>query len=190
MTTSTIEQELLGATNLKPRARESRKKYVIRILEAVGELPDAEWDSLSEATQRWCNEMMDAHNAADENGAEFEVPEWPDLNGAGESEPVTDAATGEDESKQEATTPAKKRGSGRNTGKSTTKTDGAGTKKVGATWRMKEIIAQNLGITQMQLQEQLKVEGYKVADSTAAGILSDFKQSIKVIRNLGLWKED
>lgn len=177
MSEKTVEQELCGATNIKRRSRESFQPFAVRLLDGIAALTPEQWDELSEAAQLWFN---DAVTALDEDRS---IAEWPDTTKA---ESTTEAPiTEETPAAEETGTPAQRRGKERNTGKSSATGD---KKKIGATWRMKEIIAKNPNISNKNLLDQMGIEGYKVAESTAIGILSDFTQSIRVLKGLDLWK--
>jgi hypothetical protein len=66
---STIENEILTATGQKAHKiekKETRQKYLMRLLSAVGEAEDPTWGALSEATQSWYDTNVKAH-ANDKN---------------------------------------------------------------------------------------------------------------------------
>ena len=67
---SKIEAELVKATGVKPKAKEDRQDFLDRLIKKVQDLPDDEWEGLSEAGQKWVNAGAKAVNA-DKAVAEF-----------------------------------------------------------------------------------------------------------------------
>ena len=62
--TMTIEEELLGATKVPPKAKsESRSRFLSRLCRATTDLDNDEWGRLSKPAQRWVNKAVDAMTA-------------------------------------------------------------------------------------------------------------------------------
>jgi len=203
-----VERELQIATGVKQRAKESRVTYIRRMLEVIGDiLTDDEYESLSEAAQKWSQDATDEFNAANAEGRKPNPAPFPTqtnmakpnvevgVEKAEDDERVNMGADeegepAEEEEVEEVKTPPKsqpiKRGTHRNTGKRANKPGGGG---VSMTWRMKELIAYNPKITKRQLSDQLLAEGYTASQSTVLGILSDFRQSLFVLNKLGFLKD-
>jgi ribosome maturation factor RimP len=71
---SKIEKELLDVTDLSRKRGEARQDYISRLLLAVRDLSDKEWDGLSKEAQDWFNSAADAKNAKADT-----LPDFPDL---------------------------------------------------------------------------------------------------------------
>lgn len=69
---SKIQAELAEATELKKKATESEQDFKKRIVRAVSDLDDAEWEKLSEPAQNWFNEAADLLNQ------KKDLPDFPD----------------------------------------------------------------------------------------------------------------
>lgn len=78
---SKIQTELMEATGLKAVRNEDRQDLVKRIMKAVGGLTDKEWEKLSGDAQDWFNAAAD-----DQNAKKKVLPDFPDLEEAGEEE--------------------------------------------------------------------------------------------------------
>jgi len=60
---SKIEKILCDAAEIEQKRGEGRQDYLIRLVTAVGKLPDAEWDKIDDKAQDWINAATDALNA-------------------------------------------------------------------------------------------------------------------------------
>ena len=80
-----IESEYQEVTGVKPRTKENRQKYLGRIVKAVEELDETDWEKLSEKAQTWFKPAL----KADESGED--IPDFPD------AEPSSDAEEEENE---------------------------------------------------------------------------------------------
>lgn len=78
---SKIQTELMEATDLKAVRNENRQDLIKRIMKAVGGLTDKEWEKLSGDAQDWFNAAAD-----DQNAKKKVLPDFPDLEEAGEEE--------------------------------------------------------------------------------------------------------
>lgn len=68
----TIREELISVAEIKQKSGEADTKFLGRLVNAVGELPDADWEGLSKGAQDWYNEACDSL----EKGGDF--PAFPD----------------------------------------------------------------------------------------------------------------
>lgn len=60
---SKIEKTLCDAAEIDPKRNEERQAFLVRLVTAVGKLPDAEWDKIDSDSQDWINKATDALNA-------------------------------------------------------------------------------------------------------------------------------
>lgn len=60
---SKIEKILCDAAEIDQKRDEERQAFLVRLVTAVGKLPDAEWDDLDGKAQDWINSATDALNA-------------------------------------------------------------------------------------------------------------------------------
>lgn len=60
---SKIEKELVEVTDLSTKRGEDRQAYLKRLVVAVSELSDKDWEGLSKDAQDWYNNAADAQNA-------------------------------------------------------------------------------------------------------------------------------
>ena len=99
--TQTIREELMGATKLEPRKKESEGKFVSRLVRAASDesIVDSDtWDTLSEKAQLWVGDAVEAMNKKDP------CPVFPDekkANGSG-SEKTASKTTAKGSSKGSA----------------------------------------------------------------------------------------
>jgi hypothetical protein len=70
---SKIKAELVEATELSTKRGESVQEFLARLVKAVAELSDKEWEKLSQEAQNWFNDAADAKNAKAQN-----LPDFPD----------------------------------------------------------------------------------------------------------------
>lgn len=91
-----IESQVQEVTGVNPRSKESRQKYLGRVVKAIEGLEETDWAKLSDDAQHWYKGAL----KADENGEE--IPDFSDANQA-EEEPAVAA----EEGKKKA--PAKKK---------------------------------------------------------------------------------
>lgn len=78
---SKIQKELATATDLSTKRGEDRQEYLARLMKAVSELGDKDWDGLSKEAQDWFNDAADAKNAKAKS-----LPDFPDAAPADEPE--------------------------------------------------------------------------------------------------------
>lgn len=183
---SAIEKELLKATNLKTKKGEDRQAYLVRLINAVQDLSDGDWDKISPEAQAWTNAGAKADNK------KKAVVDFPDLDAGGSD--AADAGTDEgaaakpaaDKKKaaakdKAADAPAKKAG-----GKAADK--GVPEKREGVQVAIKKIMLARPKISAAELSDMLEERGYTVSQFTVTTIRSDFRNSLRVLIEAGLIK--
>lgn len=150
---SKIEEELKAATGLERKKKESRQKWLRRLNEAVQDLPDDTWETLSHPAQTWTNE------GATNIGADKDVEEFPDLE---DDAPPTDKKKSKSKSKS--------------------KDDGEG-KQTGITTAIKDIMLKDMKISAADLMTELEKRGHsKLSRFTVTTIRSDFRNSVRMMK--------
>lgn len=82
MTVGKIEEELVKATGIKPKAKETRLVYLGRLVKAVSEMSEEDWAELSEdGAQKWYNTAVEQV----EGGKDI-----PEIEGSTSDAPVAD----------------------------------------------------------------------------------------------------
>jgi len=95
----TIEQEILEATGERKKGRkEDQQAYLIRLVNAVAQLSDEEWEDLSEPTQEWFNEAGTALNDKDEDPDK----ELPDFDSVGAEDTADEDDDDDDDEEKES----------------------------------------------------------------------------------------
>jgi hypothetical protein len=208
-----VEQELQKATGVKKKVAEKFQKYAARLIEAVQELKDPEWEDLSAEAQTWVNAGAKVVKAGkgdiepfpdDAEEEEEEEKEDPEAEEENEEENEEDA---------EAEPATRTRGGGKTTNKSTarasTKSDGKvgdtekaakGSKKegstkvkapkgegkqVGAQTMIKQIMCDEPKISTDDLLAKLGKKGYTPTPLAVSSIRSGFRHSLKVLKEAG-----
>lgn len=98
---SKIQKELVEVTELSTKRGEDRQDFLGRIVKAVANLSDKEWEGLSQEAQDWFNDAADAKNAKAKA-----LPDFPDLDAADEA-PEEKKTSRRGAAKEEAEAPAK-----------------------------------------------------------------------------------
>ena len=163
----TILRELSDATKLERQQGEVRTEYIDRLIRAVNNLSDKEWDTLSEPTQMWFNNSVDAL-------AETKPVPIP------EDEPAEDpvvVATPETTTTTVTSIPNK---GGRVVGYQSGKKSGSR--------RAKEIVVEDPKVTLDMLSKRLVDEGYKLSLGTLQVLLPDTLQTLQILQEKGLLK--
>ena len=93
---SKIEKELVEATELPTKRGEDRQDFLARLVKAVPELSDDEWEKLSKKAQDWFNDAADAKNAKAKT-----LPDFPDVEADAEPEAKTSRRGAAKEEKRE-----------------------------------------------------------------------------------------
>lgn len=86
-----IETQLIDATGLKSKAKESKANWYVRLARAATELPDADWNKLSDPAQQWVNDTVEGHNAGAAVLAPSDTPDEDDLGGEDASDSAPEA---------------------------------------------------------------------------------------------------
>ena len=71
---SVIKKELMEATSLKQKKAEDETDFLNRLIPAINEMEDADFDKLSSAAQTWANKAIKAFQA------DKPPPAWPDAD--------------------------------------------------------------------------------------------------------------
>ena len=185
MTTSKIETEILKLTGVKVKdMKGSRQKYLRKVFGAINKLADEEWEELSEAAQLWANTASEAK--ADSG----DLPDFPDLeNGDGDDKKPKATARGGKKDKKGKKASGKKTGvtrAGTKKGTGTKKGNGtaaAGGKRSGVKIRIKQFVLKKPKITVEDLVTKLAKEGYPTSESTIRAMRSEFRHSLKVLKD-------
>lgn len=184
MTTSKIETEILKLTGVKVKDMKGpRQKYLKKVFAAVNKLADEEWEELSEPAQKWANTASEAKADSDE------LPDFPDLeNGDGDGEKPKATGRGGKKDKKGKKASGKKTGVTRAGTKKGNGTAAAGGKrsdgkKSGVKIRIKQFVLKNPKITVEDLVTKLAKEGYPTSESTIRAMRSEFRHSLKVLKD-------
>jgi len=90
-----IQKELVEVTELSTKRGEDRQAFLNRLVVAVAELADKDWDSLSKDAQDWYNNAADAKNAKKEIPDLVEAEEEPkSTRRRGAEEPAGETTSG------------------------------------------------------------------------------------------------
>lgn len=96
----TVEQELREATNQKPQGKkETETSYKSRIISAIADLSDAEYDVLSKESQAWFSAAAEALNESP--SAPEKIPPFPELAAEEEAGDESDGALAAEEEEKE-----------------------------------------------------------------------------------------
>src|SRR5215472_9286575 len=73
---SALQHELLAATDLQVRKSEERNEFFHRLIDAVQDISNEAWDSLSTDAQKWVNAGA---RLIKKDGEDAEIPEFADF---------------------------------------------------------------------------------------------------------------
>lgn len=172
MSKSQIETELLEATGLKPKKHEDRQDYLSRLCRAGAKVPDPIWEGLSTDTQNWNNDAAQALKDG------TDILDFPDLEE--DEEELVDEEVDEK--------PVAAKPNGKKVDKEPKNIPMQSNRKASACHTIKKIVAKNPTITVAELSDQLKGQGLKVSDVTIATLRSDFRDSLRVLNEIGIGK--
>lgn len=201
---SKIEKELQAVTKIKPKAKEERGDYLVRMAASCDpeELQEDDWGKLSKAAQDWANTAIKANNA------EKDVADFPDVNGEdaeeGEAE-VTETTTkakrsnGGDKktpslpafAKEKGLKPAKEAKTDTKAKTTTAKTKSkpvkeAGAGGVGIKVQIKQLMMDDPNISIDDIMTKLKRT--ELSRLTASTVRSEFRNSLRVLNDAGKLK--
>lgn len=94
-----VQSEIERLTGVKQKNREDGQTYLVRVVKALDDLSDKQYNKLSKAAQDWAEEATQLHNNTDD-----ELPDFPDEEEADEDDTEDEAeedAEPEDESDEE-----------------------------------------------------------------------------------------
>lgn len=167
---SAVEQELLKATGLKRKKAEKDQDYFVRLTGAVQDLADDAWTKLSDGAQMWTNAAAKSINKEEEIEG-FAVPEGGEGATAGSKSKGSESAKATAAKATTAEKPAGKATSGRPP----------------ISVAIKRIILDKMDITAKEISDMLLKRGYsKISEFTIVTIRSDFRNSLKVLKEQGL----
>lgn len=211
---STIREELMEATSIKPKKKEDEYTFIKRLIAAVEDLEDDGWGSLSTEAQEYTNSVVAAKKKYDDwdEMPPDEVPTFPDETSEGEETEETgeeakpnDGDTTEDEGEQEVEKPAKK--PGKTAGKEkpaekrasskekekpaakAAKSNGSG-KKVSAIHRIRQIVVKKPKISTEDLVAQLIKEGFTTSKMTVGTTKQGTRDTMKALVAAGMLEAD
>jgi hypothetical protein len=201
-----LESELQAAASIKRKANETEQAYLQRLAEAVRELPDDEWDQISEEGQTWTNDAIKALNAEHEiesfgNGEPKEEPkEEPDDKPGEEHDDDDDngeSKEGGEEVEEKAAKPARRVAAKKEAApkkkavkeakpakKTVVKTNGS--RPAGAQTMIKQLLLKDPSMSTEDILAQLSKKGYSPTRQAATSIRSGFRHSLKVIKEAGM----
>lgn len=179
---SAIEQELLKATGLKKKKAEGTQEYYTRLANAVQDLSDDAWTGLSPDAQTWTNAAAKAIN----KDANIEAFSDQDAEGpAPEETQAPPAKSKSDAGKKEKAKPAKD--PSEPAAKKSEAKPASGTGRPPISVAIKRIILDKMDITAKEISDVLLKRGYsKISEFTIVTIRSDFRNSLKVLKEQGL----
>ena len=197
---SAIELELQKATKTNPRKKEPRQKYLARLIEAVQELKDNEWEELSNEAQVWVNEGAEAIK---KNADDPEIEDFPDLEDA--EEEADEAPAGDEEETEKAEEEADEEAPPKKKKKAVVKDDKpakaakpekaekekpekrSGPKPTGIKVQIKKMVLKKPAISVDEIMERLSKDGtVKPSKLTISAIRSEFRHSLFVLRDAGV----
>jgi hypothetical protein len=198
---SAVEKELQEATGVKKKVAEKFQKYAVRLINAVQELKDPEWEALSTETQEWVNDGAKAIKAEEDVDGfpEDEAEAEEENEEAAEAAPATRTRGGGKTTEKETTSRRTSRGDGDEEKKSTRRTSSkdedkkpkkerAEGKQVGAQTMIKELMCDDPKATTEELLAKLAKKGYTPTPLAVSSIRSGFRHSLKVLDNAGKLK--
>lgn len=190
---SKIEKELQAVTKIKPKAKEERGDYLVRMAAACDpeELKEDDWGKLSKAAQDWANAAIKANNA------EKDVADFPDVNGedaeegeAEVTETITKAKRGSDKktvvAKEKGLKPAKEAKAETKAKTKSKPVKEAGAGGVGIKVQIKQLMMDDPNISIDDIMTKLKRT--ELSRLTASTVRSEFRNSLRVLNDAGKLK--
>lgn len=201
-TVNPIEAELRKATGSKPQGKnESRQGYLARLVAAIGELTDAEWNHLTEPTQTWINAAVKAGKGKledfDEEEAEEEAedetgPEDETEDPAGEPEPedeeIDDTGTEEEEDAAPRKKTAAKKTAAPKPDKKPVSRKGESGSGEGVKNTIKRLILENPQVSVDDIAAVITKQGVTASRLTISGIRSEFRHTLRFLKSVNALK--
>ena len=190
----TVYEELLARAAMRAPKDPNDQAFLVKLFRAINDLPEAEWEEMSEAAQKWSNA------AAKAKGADKLYPKVPGAKAEDEEkEPEADGDEGEDEgatsvakkaakkaapAKKAAAAPAKKAAAPA----AAKKAAAAPAKKAGAKEKpvksmakaAREIICKAPHLTVDEIIAKLEAQGYEAAPVTISTFRSDTRAVLRI----------
>jgi len=167
MQTYQIAENIINVLKLpKQRKKENLETFKSRLIHAIDKISDSEFNQLEPLTQAWIESCIDIL-LVDSEGV---LPVFPEESThERESDPtVVDTEKGV-RIRQRKTDALDRK-----------------PKQESSQWYMKAIIAKNPNINHIALRGELQKLGFSVTKSTCYAILSNFRQSMKVLQSLNM----
>lgn len=171
-----IEAELIKATKFKAKNK-TGQRLLQSLVEAVQKLSDEEWETLSDAAQRWTNDGVEAIQAGKP------IPKF------GKAEPEDD----EEDEDEPAPPKAKKSKKPKKQVKATkgskvSKPKATGVVGVGPNMNtmLKQLVLRNPKITNPEIMDALRGAGFEPTTFFIATAKSTFKHALRVIKQEGI----
>lgn len=174
-------QEVLGAKG-KQGEKESREKYLARLVRDTQELPDEKWEGLSSKTQDWVNAGVDAIKAK-EPVAEFDGAAAKEEKADKKEKPAKEkkGAAKEKPAKPEKAPKEKKEKEKKEKAPKEKKDRG----DRGKTLLFRKLQVQHPKWGVKELMDAMKSKGHEVAIGTAKQTYQGTRQTLDALRELG-----
>lgn len=174
-----IADNICKITKQRPQSkREDLNNFKYRLVVAADELDDAGWEELDETTKDWVSACVSVVTEAEEEHQKqgktgnLDLPPLPKFPEETQEERENDpdvVDTDKGNRARQRRTPAMSKAP-----------------KKGVQWEMKKVIAKNPNISEAALRKSMDNLGYKVTKQTCYGILANFRQSMKVLKELNM----
>lgn len=212
-----VQMELERLTSVKRKGKEADQDFMIRIVKALNDVPDKQYNKLSDEAQKWAEDATKAFNdegelpdfpaedeeetdadeseAEEETEAEDEPEEESEEEGDEPEEPEDDEmpATQETESRGRKVVAPPKKARSSKTSRAPAKINQAGAKagKAGsALTYVRQLLIKNADMSVDDLAEKVKAKGFAVSKQTLHTTRSGFRRDIRFLQEAGLLKKD
>lgn len=187
--TVVIQVELEQLTGIRRNRLEQEQEYLIRIIEALDDVPSKKYESLSKDAKDWACEAAKAYNGG------LTIPSL--------SSPPEDGKTEEEEVVPEEKTEVKevkrprRQAAAALPAKSETKATKARDRdtgleregKGGGLVYVRKVLCQNPDISVVDLAEKVKAKGFSVSVQTLHTTRSGFRQDLRTLQEAGLLRK-
>lgn len=179
--TTTIEEQVMSATGLKPKEGEDRAKWLARLANAADtKLSDEDWAELPDEAQAWVNSAIEAKN---------EKKPVPDPNGEAATEDDTDddedtASEDSDTEVEPAPAPKAKRGRAKaSKPEAEPKAKRARAQsESGAGDAFRRLCIKYPDATRQDLEAKFEKAGHKLADTSRVIIFKEFRKAQRFMK--------
>ena len=162
-----IAEDILNVLKLpKQKKKETLDDFKNRLIHAIDKINDAEFNQLEPTTQAWIESCIDVLLA----DAEGKLPPFTEESTQSrESDPTVVDSTPGVRIRQRRTAALNRK-----------------PKSEGSQWHMKGLVGKNPNINHIALRGEVAKLGFAVTKSTCYAILSNFRQSMKVLQSLDM----